>query len=1276
MAVGNLNLAIAELSKNKNILTEISDICNVIRSINVDDNIKQKTASIQDFYTNYLNPLFNTFVENVNSSLIKKIQLNLMNTLSIEELIFDHFKSIVNGLKQIETFSQNLEDTPENIKLILSNISNCFKVFDDIDINDFNSNNINKLFEQIKSIKNNINDGIDDLLNDKHNILTSNVAIFLLVKRRIKRVFNRISAITNLVIDRLKNLEEIFEAANEQLETIRLNKIDKFATQVNNIIRNILEVCQNILQLSSIIAIIPVLRLYWKVFNTLFKKALVDIMGCIEQILIQINDRFNIKSTSVINKINSSCQNIIKICQTIRELSFELSKMLLIWPLIRLNGRIFISIINYIIGLINNLNGIDVAKNIYMDNLKNYIQNFIAVCKNLKLLSFQLLSLVPVLTLVIISAPIILLSLWIFKHIVNGVFNILDGIKVDKNAADMLCTSLENIYRVLQNVIKVSLLLVAMLPMVIAIPLMLFNFIWYFLVFKWILKSIIIIAKTAIIFLNNEFEAIFISIGSVIKTINKNIKINPILLLRLKFLIYTFQKLIDSILEIIRITISSINFGVVLNIYIFKLQLDRYISILNNIIEFCNTILDIIIKSIFFKRSIRKKIVKQIRQITDFIRDVMNQILPITQGVDVIQLGKSVMYFRVAVVLVQNIKQLYSSITGIMFGLFFKRNINIILRIVKFTRLLIRQINRIRSATLSKTIRKIFMLSILFKQISLFIFDIIVCAAMATLATIAATALVLAMFVIWASIIGIMMVINGLTRIRYKNVHRALFNIILIFGSLTLMVSALIVTSAIVVLGALVSLVMSAAMIIITLNMLILFGCVWILSKIVSKIGIIDLLKSILVLAIVNIMLLLLLATAIILKNLTEAIDGIDYLAILGFLGMVVVITLILTVVGWVAMIAAPILVPAAIAMIVLSVALLIIVGALYLVAWCLNQISMLVIDGQKVAAVIGEIFAAADTVINAIFQKPKVDDSAKESGDEPWWKSVLNWLGDSTVGKLVKALASMVYIAQILASIYMIKWIADCLNQIQTIQLKSADIQKGITTIFDTADLVIKQIENRKTKDLDKACKKLLKYEDIADLLEDIYAELDGIAYNPNISKQCMELVDMISQLNISFNDVDDKKITNAMKSYTNFLKQIDNTNIDKLKETKNVFEQMARFSESINGNFEALAETLNEKIAPLLEELKESLDTVEKNTTQVASRPTTTPDVEKQNIFNKMQESGQTKNLTKNEIEQIVDNKYKDNVQNRYGIDEIVSKLSALIDLFQNGDALVRTA
>ena len=449
---------------------------------------------------------------------------------------------------------------------------------------------------------------------------------------------------------------------------------------------------------------------------------------------------------------------------------------------------------------------------------------------------------------------------------------------------------------------------------------------------------------------------------------------------------------------------------------------------------------------------------------------------------------------------------------------------------------------------------------------------------------------------------------------------------------------------------------------------------IWLLTKIIKIISIIDLLKSILIIAIINIMLLVLLATAVILKNLTEAINGIDYLAVLGFLGMFVVITLAMIIIGWLAIAAVPVLLPAAVAMIVLSVALLIIVGCLFVIAWMLNKLATIVIDGERVKEVIQQVFDTANLVIDAIFQKPK-DRATEEAKDESWWQTALNWLGDSTVGKLFKALSTMIFLAQILASIYLIKWIADCLNQIQTIKLEKDSIHNGIDIIFNTADSVIEKITKYEKKDFDKAQKNLSKYEKIADLLEDIYDELKAVSYDPNITKQCVDLVDMIGKLNVSFNNVDDKKIVNAMKSYTNFLKQIDDTDIDKLKETKSVFEQMARFSESINGNFEALAETLNEKIAPLLEELKESLDTVEKNTTQVVSRPTTTSAVEKQNIFNQMQETGQTKNLTKKEIEQIVDNKYKDNIQSQYGIDEVVSKLSALIDLFQNGDAMVRT-
>ena len=75
----------------------------------------------------------------------------------------------------------------------------------------------------------------------------------------------------------------------------------------------------------------------------------------------------------------------------------------------------------------------------------------------------------------------------------------------------------------------------------------------------------------------------------------------------------------------------------------------------------------------------------------------------------------------------------------------------------------------------------------------------------------------------------------------------------------------------------------------------------------------------------------------------------------------------------------------------------------------------------------------------------------------------------------------------------------------------------------------------------------------------------------------------------------------TNSAKNYENFvsnsiklLQKINDTDIEKLGTTVKLFKSMAQFSESINGNFEKLADTLNEKIAPLLEELRDLIEGV----------------------------------------------------------------------------------
>lgn len=152
---------------------------------------------------------------------------------------------------------------------------------------------------------------------------------------------------------------------------------------------------------------------------------------------------------------------------------------------------------------------------------------------------------------------------------------------------------------------------------------------------------------------------------------------------------------------------------------------------------------------------------------------------------------------------------------------------------------------------------------------------------------------------------------------------------------------------------------------------------------------------------------------------------------------------------------------------------------------------------------------------------------------------------------------------------------------------------------------------------------------------------------------------------------------ITNSEKllqNYDKFLTKVDDVELKNLKTATKMFGQMARFSESINGNFDALADTLNDKIAPLMEELKELLTDVQERVAEKAEQPSEM-EAEKNAIRDDMKANGQARYLTEKEVEQRVDNKYQENVQQRYGIDEVASKLTQLINLFQSGDAIVKT-
>ncbi len=354
--------------------------------------------------------------------------------------------------------------------------------------------------------------------------------------------------------------------------------------------------------------------------------------------------------------------------------------------------------------------------------------------------------------------------------------------------------------------------------------------------------------------------------------------------------------------------------------------------------------------------------------------------------------------------------------------------------------------------------------------------------------------------------------------------------------------------------------------------------------------------------------------------------------------------------------------------------------ASVYLIKWianCLNEIQEIQLNKDAISNNVDVILSTANTVINNILQDGKED---KESGKEgSWWDSALEWLGDNSMVRLFKAMSSLIYLSQILASVYLIKWIANCLSELQKINLDSGKITTGVNNILSVADAIV----NKLTKsdgvgllDFKSAQINLSRYNTLIDSIVDIQNKLMPLSNANQITKGCIDLITIVSKFNDTFNKVDEKKATSVVKEYTKFLKQIDSMNLKNLETSVKLFEEMARFSESINGNFDKLADTLNEKIAPLLEELKTSLNTVQERVEKNAENPTTDSAMEKQEIRNNLQQAGQTKNLSDKEINDKVDSKYKSDVQERYGIDEIISKLGSIINLFQSGDAVVRTS
>lgn len=141
------------------------------------------------------------------------------------------------------------------------------------------------------------------------------------------------------------------------------------------------------------------------------------------------------------------------------------------------------------------------------------------------------------------------------------------------------------------------------------------------------------------------------------------------------------------------------------------------------------------------------------------------------------------------------------------------------------------------------------------------------------------------------------------------------------------------------------------------------------------------------------------------------------------------------------------------------------------------------------------------------------------------------------------------------------------------------------------------------------------------------------------------------------------------TLDSYGKFIEKINTVKVENLEKSTAMFQQMARFSESIEGNFEKLADALNEKIMPLLQEMKEISGQVPTKLDQGFANTSATMAATAAGPMNQSTMTAQVQrenpNMSKKDIEKMVDNRMKDQAKNQ--AQSLTAKIDEVIELLQ---------
>lgn len=394
------------------------------------------------------------------------------------------------------------------------------------------------------------------------------------------------------------------------------------------------------------------------------------------------------------------------------------------------------------------------------------------------------------------------------------------------------------------------------------------------------------------------------------------------------------------------------------------------------------------------------------------------------------------------------------SVSSLKVGLWTRLKLKMLVNTLKLLKRVVWQIMRIRFRGMGKTIIGFIALNILLGRLSWIFITVTLMAPIALLATIALLAISLAVLGIKLLMLVIRFTFRGRAM---RKVKAGILRMAAIITSLALLFIMIALTAPLALIGALGMLVLIGGLFLLAMGMKILVKIVKMMIKPKVLLGLAALILIVGALVLVALgMLVIAMIAAKVAKN------ALNILILVGVIAGVVIL------VGGFAFLLGSIMLPLMVPIMIGLVAMLVIIGLLFIIALCLAGIVALELDPEQVKEKVRAVIDTALMVIASLFEQDKKE---SEESDKPWYESVLDFLGNG-ISMIIKALLAIVFLAVVMVCILLITFLAAQLRLLQALDLNPTKIKANVQIVIDTAQMVVSSIfdgEDRDAQESDK---------------------------------------------------------------------------------------------------------------------------------------------------------------------------------------------------------------